>query len=48
MDFARHVPNGLSLARLSLVPALAWLTTIATALSAGPYITRAAAAFKKS
>ncbi|MGB0621521.1 MAG: CDP-alcohol phosphatidyltransferase family protein [Myxococcota bacterium] len=27
MDFARHVPNGLSLARLSLVPALAWLTT---------------------
>ncbi|MCA9271705.1 MAG: CDP-diacylglycerol--glycerol-3-phosphate 3-phosphatidyltransferase [Phycisphaerales bacterium] len=33
---------------LSGIKALAWLTTIATALSAGPYITRAAAAFKKS
>lgn len=34
--------------RESLIRALAWLTTIATALSAGPYITRAMTAFKKS
>ncbi len=34
--------------RERVITALAWLTTIATALSAGPYITRAAAAFKKS
>lgn len=30
------------------INSLAWLTTFVTALSAGPYITRAAAAFKKS
>ena len=34
--------------RETLIRVLAWLTTIATALSAGPYITRAMTAFKKS
>ncbi len=34
--------------RQRLIAALAWLTTIVTALSAGPYITRAFSAFKQS
>ncbi len=34
--------------RETIIRAIAWLTTLATALSAGPYITRAIAGFKKS